>query len=53
MVYEIFFCSEFLDISDKAGRKTRRKRRTQVISKRCAFHAKAIVVCYLTRQKIL
>ena len=46
MVYKIFFCSEFGDISDKAGRKTRRRRRrTHANAKRYAFHAKAIIYC--------
>ena len=44
MVCKIIFCSEFPDIPDKAGRKTRR--RTQ---KRSAFHANAIT---LSPQKI-
>ena len=35
MVCKIFFCSKFPDIPDKAGRKTRRRRRrTQAIAKR-------------------
>ena len=34
-------CSEFPDIPDNAGRVTRR-RRTQAIAKRYAFHAKSI-----------
>ena len=43
MVCKILFCSEFPDISDKAGRKTRRRRRrrTQAIAERYAFHANA------------
>ena len=42
MVCKIIFCSEFPDILDKAGRKTRRRRkRTQAIAKRYAFHANA------------
>ena len=41
MVYKIFFCSEFLDIPDKAGRKTKR-RRTPEIAMRYAFHANPI-----------
>ena len=41
MVCEILFCSEFPDIPDNAGRKTRRRRRTQAITKRYAFHANA------------
>ena len=36
------FCSEFPDIPDNAGRKTRRRRRTQTIAKRYALHANAI-----------
>ena len=39
MVVKIIFCFEFLDIPDNAGRKTRRRRKTQAIAKRCAFHA--------------
>ena len=39
MVCKITFCSEFNDIPDKAGRKTRRK--TQVIAMHYAFHANA------------
>ena len=41
-VWKIIFYSEFPDIPDKAGRKTRRRRRTQAIAKRYAFHANAI-----------
>ena len=41
MVCKIIFCSKFPNIPDKAGRKTRRKRRTQVITKHYAFHANA------------
>ena len=41
MVCKIIFCSEFPDISDKADRKTR-KRRTQAIAKCHAFHANAV-----------
>ena len=41
MVCKIIFCSEFLDILDKAGRVTRR--RTHTISKRFAFYAYAII----------
>ena len=40
MVCKIIFCSEFLDIPDKAGGKTRRRRRirrTQAIAKRYAY----------------
>ena len=40
MVCKIICCSEFPDIPDKAGRKTRR--RTQAIAKRYVFHANAI-----------
>ena len=36
-----FFCSELTSIPDKAGRKTRRKKRTQAIAKRYAFHGNA------------
>ena len=39
MVCKIIFWSEFPYIPDKTGRKTRR-RRTQAIAKRYAFHAK-------------
>ena len=43
MVYKIVFCSEFPDIPNNAGRKTRRRRRrTQAIAKRYAFHGNAI-----------
>ena len=43
MVCKINYCSEFPDIPDNAGRKTgRRRRRTQAIAKRYAFHANAI-----------
>ena len=46
MVYKIFFCSEFADISDKAGRKRRRRiTETQANAKRYAFDAKAIIYC--------
>ena len=50
MVCKIICCSEFPDIPDKAGRKTtRRKRRTtQAIAKRYAFHASAINMAQLT-----
>ena len=42
MVCKIICCSEFADIPDKAGRKTRRRRRrTQTIAKRYASHANA------------
>ena len=41
VVCKIAFCSEFPDIPDSAGRKTRR-RRTQAIAKRYAFHANTI-----------
>ena len=48
MVYEIFFCSKFTDISDKAGRKMgRRKRRTHANAKHYAFHSKAIRYCWV------
>ena len=45
MVCEIFFCSEFSNIPDKAGRKTRirKRRRTQAIAKRYAFHANTTI----------
>ena len=39
MVCKIVFCSEFPDIPDNAGKVTRRRRRTQAIAKRYAFHA--------------
>ena len=44
MVCKIFFCSEFPNILEKAGRKARRKRRrrTQAIAKHYVFHANAI-----------
>ena len=44
MVCKIIFCSEFPDIPDRGGSKTRRRRRrrTQAITKRYAFHANAI-----------
>ena len=46
MVDRIFFCPEFADISVKADRKTRRRRRgTHANAKRYAFHAKAIIYC--------
>ena len=41
VVCKIAFCSEFPDIPDSAGRKTRR-RRTHAIAKRYAFHPSAI-----------
>ena len=40
VVCKIAFCSEFPNIPDSAGRKTRKKR-TQTIAKRYAFHADA------------
>ena len=41
MVCKIICCSQSPDILDKAGRKTRKRRRgrTQAIAKRYAFHA--------------
>ena len=40
MVCKIVFCTEFPDISDNAGKVTRRRRRrTRAIAKRYAFHA--------------
>ena len=42
MVGKIIFCSAFPGIPDKAGRKTTRRRRTQAIAKRYAFHANPI-----------
>ena len=52
MIYKIFFCPEFADILDKAGRKTTRARRTHANAEGYAFHEKAriIAVCYLSRQ---
>ena len=45
MVWKIIFCSEFPDIPDTAGRKTRRRiTRTQAIAKRYELHANAIIV---------
>ena len=42
VVCKIDFCSEFPDIPDNAGKGTRRRRRrTQAIAKRYAFHANA------------
>ena len=49
MVCKIIFCPEFRDIPDKAGRKTRR-RRTQAIAKRYAFHANAITLSKIILQ---
>ena len=48
----IFFSSEFSDILDKAGRKTKRRRRTQAIAKRYAFRAKAIIYCCVSFDEI-
>ena len=44
MVFKKFFCSEFPNIPDDAGKGTRRRRsrRIQAIAKRYAFHANAI-----------
>ena len=43
MVCKIAFCSEFPDIPDNAGKVMRRRRRgTQAIVKRYAFHANVI-----------
>ena len=50
MVCKIVFCSEFPDISDNAGKATRRRRRrrrTQATAKRYAFHANAINFAFL------
>ena len=47
MVCKIIICSDFPDIPDKTGRKTRRRKRTQAIAKRYAFHANAIIVNYV------
>ena len=44
MVCKIYFCSEFPDIPNTAGRKTRRRRRIQAIAKRYAFHANPIML---------
>ena len=41
MVCKITFCSEFTDISGKAGRVTKQRRRTQAIAERFAFYANA------------
>ena len=42
VVCKIVFCSEFPDIPDNAGKvMRRRRRRTQAIAKRYAFHANA------------
>ena len=47
VVCKIVFCSEFPDILDNARRKTgRRRRRTQAIAKRYAFHANAMTVIF-------
>ena len=51
MVCKIIFCSEFPDIPDKAGRKMRRRRRTQAIAKRYAFHENAKKECNQTKTK--
>ena len=55
MVCKIMYCSEFPDIPDKAGRKTRRRlRRTQAIAKHCAFQANAISIStYVYNLKML
>ena len=42
VVCKIVFCSEFPDIPDNAGKGRRRRRRTQAIAKRYAFHSNAI-----------
>ena len=42
VVCKIAFCSEFPDIPDSAGRKTRRRRRTKAIPKRYALQANAM-----------
>ena len=47
MVCKIIICSDFPDIPDKTGRKTRRRKRTQAIAKRYAFHANVIIVNYV------
>ena len=49
VAFHVMTSSEILDmagsnIPDTVGRKTRRRRRTQAIAKRCAFHANAITV---------
>ena len=49
VVCKIVFCSEFPDIPDNAGKVTRgrrRRRRTQAIAKRYAFHANAKMWSY-------
>ena len=43
MICKITLCSEFPNIPEKAGRVTRRRRGTQAIAKRFAFHANAII----------
>ena len=54
MVCKIIFCSEFPDIPDKAGRKTRgRRRRTQAIAKRYAFYANAVKLSHLNVDQII
>ena len=47
MVYKIFFCSEYVDNLDKAGRKMRRRRKIHTNKKCYAFCAKPIVYCYV------
>ena len=45
MVCKIVFCSVFPDIRDNAGKVTRRRRRrTQAIAKRYAFHVNAKII---------
>ena len=49
VVCKIVFCSELPDVQDNAGkvtRRTRRRRRTQAIAKRYAFHANAKMWSY-------
>ena len=45
MIYKTFFSSEFTNISDKAGRKTKRRKRTHANAKHFVFYAKVIIYC--------
>ena len=45
MVCKVVFCSKFPDILDNTGKVMRRRRRTQAIAKRYAFHANAKITC--------
>ena len=49
VVCKIILCSEFANIPDNAGRKTRRRRRTQAIAKCYAFHADAKSLLFATQ----